>query len=221
MGYAKSAEFATSNMVHKPYFRHKSHNFPQTALQILANNATEAHFVPRYNALCTHHPDDILRLAAEAAKLKKSSSLFSHSPISSARQTNSNPTKFPNSLSSNQQILSEDTSSEMGTDAPSPIPIVDTTSTVRTSVRTWQNLTHQMSHLQDMRLKLSHTLNFQCALLQKQHSTELTHAEQQMLQHLLCQHILPLSFVSLFSDNSTEVAQCISDFNIGANHFHK
>jgi len=199
MGYAKSAEFATPKMANLPSFRQKSHIFKQPTLQIMANNARRAHLVPRYNALLNYHLDDILRLSAEAAELRKPS--FSHSqilysPISPAQPVNFSFTEFSNSFSSNPQILPEETSSEMGIDALSPIPTKDVTSTVRTSARTWENLAHQMSHLQDMRLKLSHTLNFQSALLQKQPSMPLTHAEQQMLQHLLCQHILPLPFTS-------------------------
>ena len=70
-------------------------------------------------------------------------------------------------------------------------------------------------------MKLSHTLNFQCALLLKHAPTALSSAEQSMLQQLLSQNILPLPFVSLYSANTTEVAQRISDFNMGSNHFQK
>ena len=211
MGYAKTAEFATSQMVHKPYFRRKSHVFPPTTLQILASNARAASSVPRYNALSSYHPNDIARLATEAAELRKSSTLhlpLHYSPISPAQLISSDCTEISHSLSSNQSVSSENSSSE------SPLQLlVDAFSTVQTS----QNL----SHLQDIRLKLSQTLNFQCALLQKHDSTALSSVEQSMLQQLLTQQILPIPFVSLLSANSTEVAQSISDFNMGASHFQK
>jgi len=74
MGYAKSADFATPKMVTLPYFRGKSHIFPQTALQIMANDALRAHIVPHYNAL--HNQSTylyaILRLSSEAANIRKS-----------------------------------------------------------------------------------------------------------------------------------------------------
>jgi len=117
--------------------------------------------------------------------------------------------------------LSDEISPHMGTDNPSPPPSADATSMIYTSVQTCDSLCQEMSHLQDMRRKLSHTLNIQCALLQKQAPTSLTSMEQQMLQSLLCQDILPLSFASFFSSTSTEVAQSISAFNLGANHFLK
>ena len=220
MGYAKTAEFATSQMVHKPYFLRKSHVFPPTTLQILASNATASASVPRYNALSSYHPHDIAQLATEAAELKKS--LASHSsmhfsPISPVQLTDSDPTESHHLLSSSQPLWSEDSSSEPVVNEPFLLPVVDTNSAICTSVQTSQTL----SHLQDIRIKLSHTLNFQCALLQKHAPTALSSAEQSMLQQLLSQNILPLPFVSLYSANTTEVAQRISDFSMGANHFQK
>ena len=46
LGYAKSADFATPQMVNLPYFRRKSHLFPPTALQTMANDTPRAHIVP-------------------------------------------------------------------------------------------------------------------------------------------------------------------------------
>jgi len=220
MGCAKTAEFATSHMVHKPYFRRKSNVFPPTTLQILASNARASASVPRYNALSSYHPNDIARLAMEAAELKKSSALHSSihfPPISPIKLTNSDPTEFSHPLSSIQPALSEGISSESTINQPFLLPVVDTTSAICTFAQTPETL----SHLQDTRVKLSHTLNFQCALLQKHTSTALSLAEHSMLQQLLSQNILPLPFVSLLSANSIEVAQRISDFNMGASHFQK
>ena len=220
LGYAKTAEFATSQMVHKPYFRRKSHVFPPTTLQILASNASSSASVPRYNALSSCHLNDIQKLATEAAELKKSSALHTcmhFSPISPALATNSTSTEFSNSFSSTQTLLSEDISSQSAHGQPILLPVVDATPTTCTSVQ----LLPTLSHLQDIRVKLSHTLNFQCALLLKLVPTALSSAEQSMLQQLLTQNILPLPFVSLYSANTTEVAQRISDFNMGASHFQK
>jgi len=72
MGYAKSADFATPQMVNLPYFRRKSHLFPPTALQDMANDALRAHIVPRYNAMHNHSSINILRLSSEAANIRKS-----------------------------------------------------------------------------------------------------------------------------------------------------
>jgi len=220
MGYAKTAEFATSQMVHKPYFRRKSHVFPPTTLQILASNATTSANVPRYNALSSYHPHDIAQLATEAAELKKSliSQTSMHfSPISPMQSRNSDSTELNSSPPNHQSLWSEDSSSGPITKEPLLLPVVDTKSAIYTSVQTPQTL----SHLQDIRVKLSHTLNFQCALLQKHAPTALSSAEQSMLQQLLSQNILPLPFVSLYSATTTEVAQRISDFNMGSNHFQK
>jgi len=109
----------------------------------------------------------------------------------------------------------------MGIDNPSPLPSLDTTSTIRTSFQTCDSLCQELSHLQDIRKRLSHTLNVQCALLQKLAPTPLSVIEQQMLQSLLSQDILPMSFAHLFTSNSTEIANSISAFNLGANHFLK
>ena len=109
----------------------------------------------------------------------------------------------------------------MGIDISSPLPSVDTTSTIRLSTQTFDTLSQEMSHLQDIRKQLSHTLNVQCALLQKQAPTLLTSLEQQILQSLLSQDILPMSFTSLLAQTSTEIAQSVSAFNLGANHFLK
>jgi len=151
MGYAKTAEFATSQMVHIPYFRRKSHVFPPTTLQILASNAKAASSVPRYNALSSYHPNDIVRLATEAAELRKSSTLHlpvHYSSISPAQPLNSDPTELSHSLSSSQPVSSEGSSSEPTTNPPFLLPVVDNKSSVCTSVQTSENL----SHLQDMRL---------------------------------------------------------------------
>jgi len=220
MGCAKTAEFATSHMVRTPYFRRKSHVFPPTTLQILASNIGTSASVPRYNALSSYHLNDVQKLATEAAELKKSSALHTcmhFSPISPALSTISNSTEFPNSFSSIQPLLSEDTSSESANRQPTLFSLVDATPTTSTSVQTLPTL----SHLQDTRVKLSHTLNFQCALLMKYAPTALSSAEQSMLQQLLSQNILPLPFVSMYSANTTEVAQRISDFSMGSNHFQK
>jgi len=163
----KMAEFATSQMVQKPYFRRKSHVFLPTTLQILASNARAASSVPRYNALSLYHPNDIVRLATEAAELRKSSTLhlpvhYSPISISPAQPINSDSTELLHSLSSSQPISSEDFSSHSSINSPFLLPVVDATSTVCTSLPT----SHNLSHLQDIRLKLSQTLNFQCALLQ-------------------------------------------------------
>jgi len=220
LGYAKTAEFATSQMVRKPYFRRKSHVFPPTTLQILASNARSSASVPRYNALSSYHPNDIHKLAAEAAELRKSSALHTcmhFSPISPAQPTNSDPTEFPNSPSSIQPLLSEDTPSESANRQPTLLPVVDATPTTSTPVRSLPIL----SHLQDTRVKLSHTLNFQCALLLRHAPTALSLIEQSMVQQLLSHNILPMPFVSMYSANTAEVAQRISDFNMGSSHFQK
>ena len=98
---------------------------------------------------------------------------------------------------------------------------MDTTSIIRTSFQTCDTLCRELSHLQDIRKRLSHTLNVQCALLQKLAPTPLSVIEQQMLQSLLSQDILPMSFANLFSSTSTEIANSISAFNLGANYFLK
>jgi len=219
-GYAKMAEFATSQMVHKPYFRRKSHVFPPTTVQILASNATTSASVPRYNALSSYHPYDIARLATEAAELRKSLSFktsIHFSPISPPQTMDSDSTESHHLPTTNQSIRSKDSSSDLVINEPFLLPVVDTKSTTCTSVQTFPTL----SHLQDTRVKLSHTLNFQCALLFKHAPTALSPAEQSMLQQLLSQNILPLPFISLYSANTTEVAQRISDFNMGASHFQK
>jgi len=220
MGYAKTAEFATSQMVHKPYFRRKSHVFPPTTLQIIASNAITSASVPRYNALSSYHPHDIARLATEAAELKKSlvSQTSMHfSPISPVQTMDSDSTESHRLSANSQPIWSKDSSSDPVINEPFLLHEVDTNLATRTSVQIFPTL----SHLQDTRVKLSHTLNFQCALLLKHAPTALSPAEQSMLQQLLSQNILPLPFVSLYSANTTEVAQRISDFNMGANHFQK
>ena len=70
MGYAKSADFATPKMVNLPYFRRKSHLFPPTALQTIANDTPRAHIVPRYNAMHNHSSKNILRLSSKAANIR-------------------------------------------------------------------------------------------------------------------------------------------------------
>jgi len=220
MGYAKTAEFATSHMVHKPYFRRKSHVFPPTTLQILASNATTSASVPRYNALRSCHPHDIARLATEAAELRKSltSQTSMHfSPISPVQTTDSDFTESHYLPTNSQPSRPKDSSSDPITNEPFLLPVVDANSAINTPLQTHLTL----SHLQDTRVKLSHTLNFQCALLLKHAPTALSSAEQSMLQPLLSQNILPLPFVSMYSANTTEVAQRISDFNMGANHYQK
>jgi len=109
----------------------------------------------------------------------------------------------------------KDSSSDPSKEESLLLPVVDSKSAICTSVQTLPTL----SHLQDIRVKLSHTLNFQCALLLKHAPTALSPAEQSMLQQLLSQNILPLPFISLYSADTTEVAQRISDFNMGSNHF--
>jgi len=220
MGYAKTAEFATSQMVHKPYFRRKSHVFPPTTLQILASNTTTLASVPRYNAISSYHPRDIARLATEAAELRKklaSKPSMQFSPISPPQIMDSASTESHYSPINSQPSLPENFSSDTSHEEPLLLPVLDTDSTTCTTVQTSPTL----SHLQDTRVKLSHTLNFQCALPLKHASTALSSAEQTMLQQLLSQNILPLPFVSLYSANTTEVAQRISDFNMGSNHFQK
>jgi len=139
------------------------------------------------------------------------------SPISPMQSMDSDSTESHHLPHSSQPSWSKDSSSDPVTNEPFLLPVVDTHSATCTSVQTSQTL----SHLQDTRVKLSHTLNFQCALLLKHAPTALTPAEQSMLQQLLSQNVLPLPFVSLYSANTTEVAQRISDFNMGANHFKK
>jgi len=153
MGYAKTAEFATSQMVHKPYFRRKSHVFPTTTLQILASNARAFSIVPRYNALSSYPPNIIKRLATEAAELRKSSILhlpIHFPPISLAQLLQPDCTETSSLSPPSQPISSEDTSSE-----PLLQPPVDTTSTIQTS--------ENLSHLQDIRLKLSQTQLSMCS----------------------------------------------------------
>jgi len=220
MGYAKTAEFATSQMVHKPYFRRKSHVLPPTTLQILASNASTSASVPRYNALSSYHPHDIACLITEAAELKKSltSQTSMHfSPISPVRIMDSDPTESHQLPTGSQSSLSKDSSSDPVNNEFFLLPGEDASSAACTSVQSFPTL----SHLQDIRVRLSHTLNFQCALLLKHASTALSSTEQCMLQQLLSQNILPLPFVSMYSANTTEVAQRISDFNMGASHFQK
>jgi len=221
LGYAKTAEFATSQMVHKPYFRRKSHVFPPTTLQTLASNATTTSAaVPRYNALSSCHSHDIAQLATEAAQLRKSLSLSTSvhfSPISPAQIMDSDSTESHNSSITNLPGQSNDFPLISSKEESFPLPVVDTTLTTGTTIQ--PSLT--LSQLQDIRVKLSHTLNFQCAILLKHAPTALSSAEQSMLQQLLAHNILPSPFVSLYSANTTEVAQRISDFNMGSSHFQK
>ena len=218
MGYAKSADFATPKMVNLPYFGRKSHLFPRTALQTMANDTPRAHIVPGYNAMHNHSSKNILRLSSEAADIRKSGHLLPILTVSTEDIPSSDPS---NSEMSSMSISPEKLSSQMGIDISSPLPSVDTTSTIHLSPQTFDTLSQEMSHLQDIRKKLSHTLNVQCALLQKLAPTSLTSLEQQMLQSLLSQDILPMSFTSLLTQTSTEVAQSISAFTLGANHFLK
>jgi len=139
------------------------------------------------------------------------------SPISPVQLIDSDSTESQHLPTNSQPSWSKDSSSDPITNEPLLLPVVDTHSATCTSVQT--SLT--LSHLQDTRVKLSHTLNFQCALLLKHAPTALSSAEQSMLQQLLSQNILPLPFVSLYTANTTEVAQRISDFNMGACHFQK
>ena len=218
MGYAKSADFATPKMVNLPYFRRKSHLFPPTALQIMANDTPRAHLVPRYNVMHNHSSKNILRLSSEAANIRKSGH---PSPISNVLTEDASSSDSLNPALVSIPILPEESSSHMGIDISSPLPSLDTTSNISLSIPTFDILRQEMSHLQDIRKQLSHTLNVQCALLQKLVPTPLTSLEQQMLQSLLSQDILPMSFTSLLSQNSTEVAQSLSAFTLGANHFLK
>jgi len=218
MGYAKTAEFATSQMVHKPYFRRKSRVFPPTTLQILASNATTSASVPRYNAISSCHPHDIAQLATEAVQLRKSFSLSTYmhfSAISPVQILDSDSTESHYLSIDSQPSRLKDSSSDPSKEESFLLPVVNSKSAICTSVQTLPTL----SHLQDIRVKLSHTLNFQCALLLKHAPTALSYAEQSMLQQLLSQNILPSPFISLYSANTTEVAQHISDFNVGSNHF--
>ena len=221
MGYAKTAEFATSQMVHKPYFRRKSHVFPPTTLQILASNASTSASVPRYNALSSCHPYDIAQLATEAAELKKtlgSQTSIHLSPISPIPIMDSASLESPFlPISSQSSLLSKDSSLQVCMKESSSHSVVDATPTTCTRIQTFETL----SHLQDTRVNLSHTLNFQCALLLKHAPTALSSLEQSMLQRLLSHNILPIPFVSMYSANTTEVAQRISDFNMGSSHFQK
>jgi len=218
MGYAKSADFATPKMVNLPYFRRKRHFFPPTALQTMANDTPRAHLVPRYNVLHNHSSKNILRLSSEAADIRKSG----HPILTSTILADDMPfSHSSNSEMCSMSTLPEEPSSQMGIDISSPLPSMDTTSSIRLSTQTFDTLNQEMCHLQDVRKQLSHTLNVQCALLQKLAPTPLTLLEQQMLQSLLSQDILPMSFTSLLTQNSTEVAQSLSAFNLGANHFLK
>jgi len=224
MGYAKSANFATPQMVNLPYFRRKSHIFPPTALQVMANDALRACIVPRYNAMHNHSSTNILRLSSEAANIRKSGHPLPqivYSPISPAQAEDTNSSELSSSDTILTPTLPEEISSHMGIDNPSPLPSADTTSTICTTIQTCDSLCQELSHLQDIRKRLSHTLNVQCALLQKLAPTPLSPIEQQMLQSLLSQNILPMSFANLFSSTSTEIANSISAFNLGANHFLK
>jgi len=78
LGYAKSAGFATPQMVNLPYFRRKSHLFPSTTLQTMANDTLRTHIVPRYNAMHNHSSHNILRLSFEAANIRKSGHPLPH-----------------------------------------------------------------------------------------------------------------------------------------------
>jgi len=218
MGYAKSADFATPKMVNLPYFRRKCHLFPPTALQTMANDTPRAHLVPRYNAMHNHSSKNILRLSSEAANIRKSGHPILTSTVLADDISFSD---FTNSDMSPMLTLPDEPSSQMGIDISSPLPSLDTTSKIKLSTQTFDTLSQEMSHLQDIRKQLSHTLNVQCALLQKLAPTPLTLLEQQMLQSLLSQDILPMSFTSLLTQNSTEVAQSLSAFTLGANHFLK
>jgi len=96
LGYAKSADFATPQMVNLPYFRGKSHIFPPTALQAMANDALRAHIVPRYNAMHNHSSHNILRLSSEAANIRKSGHYLPqilYSPISPAQAEETHSSK--------------------------------------------------------------------------------------------------------------------------------
>jgi len=221
MGYAKTAEFATSQMVHKPYFRRKSHVFPPTTLQILASNATTTSAsVPRYNAISSCHSHDIMHFATEAAQLRKSLSLSTSmhfSPISPAQIMDSDSTESHNFSVDNQSNQPNDSPLDSSKEERFLLPVVDANPTTCTTIQPSPTL----SQLQDIRVKLSHTLNFQCALLLKHAPTALSSTEQSMLQLLLSQNILPSPFISLYSANTTEVAQRISDFNMGCSHFQK
>ena len=220
MGYAKTAEFATSQMVQKPYFRRKSHVFPPTTLQILASNASTSASVPRYNALSSCHSHDIAQLATEAALLKESLSLpksIHLSPISPISIMDSDFTESHNFSINSQLSRLKDSSMDLSKEESLLLPVVGVKSAICTSVQTLPTL----SQLQDIRVKLSHTLNFQCALLLKHAPTALSSVEQLMLQQLLSKNILPSPFISLYSANTTEVAQRISDFNMGSSHFQK
>jgi len=178
LGHPKSAKFANEKVASKPHFPQRCHVFPNTALQFIANNARRAHIIPRYNALLNYHPGDISKLAAEAAEINISYSSFPHpqilySPISPTMSTDSSLIELPNSSVNDMQYLQEHHSLEIGVDVPSPIPTVDVTSTVCIPAWTWKDLSPKLSEFQDMELKLSHTLNFQCAMLQKQHPTHI------------------------------------------------
>jgi len=164
MGYAKTAEFATSQMVHKPYFRRKSHVFPPTTLQILASNASTSASVPRYNALSSCHSPDIMQFATEAAQLRKllsSPTPMHFSPISPVQIMDSDSTESHHPSISDQSCQLKGSPLESSKEESFLLPIVAANPTTCTTVQ--PSLT--LSQLQDIRVKLSHTLNFQCALL--------------------------------------------------------
>jgi len=143
MGYAKSADFATPQMVNLPYFRRKSHLFPPTALQTMANDILRVHIVPRYNALHNHSSLNILRFSSEAAHIRKSGHLLpqiAFSPISPAQTEDTNSSELPSSDIILTPTLPDEPSCHMGIDNASPLPSVDTTSTIHTSIQTCDSL---------------------------------------------------------------------------------
>ena len=168
--------------------------------------------------MCIRDSLDIAQLAIEAAQLRKSLSLptsLHFSPISPVHIMDSDSPESHNFFTDNQASQLKDSSSDPSKEESFLLSVVDANPTTCTNIQPSTTL----SQLQDIRVKLSHTLNFQCALLLKHASTSLSSAEQSMLQQLLSQNMLPTPFISLYSANTTEVAQRISDFNMGCSHF--
>jgi len=132
LGYAKSADFATPQMVNLPYFRRKSHLFPPTALQAMANDVLRAHIEPRYNAMHNHSSNNLLRLSFEAANIRKSGHplpQITYSPISPARAEETHSSEISTSDTTHTPTVPDVISSDMGIDNPShchlwtPLPL--------------------------------------------------------------------------------------------------
>ena len=103
------------------------------------------------------------------------------SPISPVQILDSDSTESHYLSIDSQPSRLKDSSSDPSKEESLLLPVVDSNTAICTPVQTFPTL----SHLQDIRVKLSHTLNFQCALLLKHAPTALSPAEQSMLQQLL------------------------------------